>query len=163
MVRDSLGNALLANSRLYGSSCHNACTKSARPCRPQQSRTWKRVSMREGATTENSIGLQLLSLASHPSTHLPRRHVLGNKKPLQNARDPSTRKATPHQATQAGLYIYIYIYMCVYIHNATEKRISCICVTLFKAYALNNPNGSVPHSPYRPRHNLSLRRRLSDV
>ena len=86
------------------------CTKSARPCRPQQSRTWKRVSMREGATTENSIGLQLLSLASHPSTHLPRRHVLGNKKPLQNVRDPSTRRATPHQATQAGLYIYMCIY-----------------------------------------------------
>ena len=44
------------------------CTKSARSCRPQQSRTWKRVSMREGATTEKSIGLQLLSLATRRRT-----------------------------------------------------------------------------------------------
>ena len=87
------------------------CTKSARPCRPQQSRTWKRVSMREGATTENSIGLQLLSLASHPSTHLRRRHVLGNKKPLQNARDPSTRRA------YINIYVYIYIFIYIYIYT----------------------------------------------
>lgn len=59
---------------------------------------------------------------------------------------PLGRQRPTKQPRQA----YIYIYICVYIHNATEKRISCICVTLFKAYALNNPNGSVPHSPIGP-------------
>ena len=41
------------------------------------------------------------------------------------------------------------------MHNAIEKRISCTCVTLFKAYGLNNPNG-LSRTAHRPRHNLSL-------
>ena len=67
--------------------------------------------MREGATTENSIGLQLLN----PSTHLPRRHVLGNKKPCR------THVTLPLGGrSKQPTHIYLY--------NA-----SCIRVTLFKA------------------------------